>query len=612
MADVPTPPAPGAPGLPPDAPRRGPTALVDFVGSDANEPALRLAFGAPRAVLRAASPAEVPGVLDAAERHAAAGRWCVGFVRYEAAPAFDAAFAVHLRDGAPAADGPLAWFAVFDAEAATPWPADGAGTPEGAGRWAPMDWLDDLDRAAFDARIGRIHRAIADGETYQINLTSRLRSRFAGDPRALFHALHRAQPASYAAFLDTGGEQVLSVSPELFFARRGARLLARPMKGTAPRGATPREDAAQALHLRTSEKERAENLMIVDLLRNDLSRVARPFSVKVPALFETRAWPTVWQMTSDVEAEALPGATLADVFRAIFPCGSVTGVPKVRATGLIRELEPTPRGVYCGAIGVIRPGGDATFSVAIRTVEVRGDAAVCGIGSGITIDADAEGEWREWRNKRAFLMRAREPFDLLETLRLQDGGLPALDAHLARMAEAARHFGFADGGAAARRAALEQAAAHPRGLWRLRLLHAPDGAVRAEAFPMEETRGAVALRLAEAAMAPDHPDFVRFKTTRRAHYDRFAPTDPAVFDTILWNPDGELTECTRGNIALRMEGTWCTPPLSCGLLGGVGRGHWLRSGRLQERRLVREELGKASELAFFNSLRGWLPARLAG
>jgi para-aminobenzoate synthetase/4-amino-4-deoxychorismate lyase len=599
-----------APGAAPAQPApAAPEVFVDFVGSLEGEPPLRRAFGAPRAVLRAGSPAEVAQVLDAVEREAAAGRWCVGFVRYEAAPAFDPAFAVH--PSGDAAGGPLAWFAVYDDAAVAPLPAAEAPGGPAAGSWAPMDWRDDLDRAGFDARIERIHRAIADGETYQINLTSRLRSRFEGDPRALFHALHRAQPASYAAYIDTGREQLLSVSPELFFTRRGARLLARPMKGTAPRGATPEADAARARHLRTSEKERAENLMIVDLLRNDLSRVARPFTVKVPALFETRAWPTVWQMTSDVEAEMLPGATLADAFRAIFPCGSVTGVPKVRATALIRELEPTPRGAYCGAIGVVRPGGDATFSVAIRTVEVRGAEAVCGIGSGITIDADADGEWQEWRNKRAFLVRAREPFSLLETLRLEDGRLLALEAHLERMAGAVRHFGFDDGIAAVRCAARDAAARHPQGLWRMRLLLAADGSATAEVFPMEDTRGTVILQLADNPMVPDHPDFVRFKTTRRAHYDRFAPDDPAIFDTVLWNAEGALTECTRANLALRLDGAWCTPPLADGLLGGVGRAQWMASGRLRERRLGRDDLRRAAELACFNSLRGWLPARLA-
>ncbi|XAH25792.1 aminodeoxychorismate synthase component I [Xylophilus sp. GW821-FHT01B05] len=574
-----------------------PSAFIDFVGSHAGEPPLRLAFSDCRQVLRADTLAEVRGVLDAAEGAAAAGAWCIGFLRYEAAPAFDAAFAVH------PAEGPLAWFAVFDT--AAPWPEQ----PH-AGTWEPMDWQDSLEREDFDARIARIHQAIVDGESYQINLTSRLYSRFAGDPLALFHALHRAQPGSYAAFIDTGTEQVLSVSPELFFDRRGQQVLARPMKGTAPRGATPEDDAAQARHLRTSEKERAENLMIVDLLRNDLSRVAQPFSVRVPALFETRAWPTVWQMTSDVTATLRPGTTLAQLFGAIFPCGSVIGVPKVRATELIRSLEPGPRGVYCGAIGVLRPGGDATFSVAIRTVEVRNGSATCGIGSGVTIDAQADGEWQEWRNKRAFLQRAQAPFDLLETLRLQDGRWPALDEHLARMADAARHFGFPERAAEVRAAAQALATAHAEGLWRVRLLLTAAGQVEAQAFHMEESAVPVNVRLAGAALQPGHPDFVRFKTTWRAHYDQFTPTGAEVFDVLLWNAEGELTEFTRGNVAVCLDGHWLTPPLGAGLLPGIGRAHWLRSGRITETRLTRGDLQRAEGLAFFNSLRGWLPARL--
>lgn len=218
-------------------------------------------------------------------------------------------------------------------------------------------------------------------------------------------ALRRAQPNGYAAFIDTGNEQVLSVSPELFFDWHAGRILARPMKGTAARGATAADDEALAARLRVSPKERAENVMIVDLIRNDLSRIAQPFSVCVPRLFQVEALPTVWQMTSDVQALTRPGTTLADVFTALFPCGSVTGAPKVRAMRMIRELEPHARGVYCGAVGIVQPGGRATFNVAIRTVTLRGPAASCGIGSGITADAHADGEWQEWRYKRAFLER---------------------------------------------------------------------------------------------------------------------------------------------------------------------------------------------------------------
>jgi len=431
-----------------------------------------------------------------------------------------------------------------------------------------------------------------------------------GSPLDLFLALRRAQPGGYAAFIDSGEEQLLSVSPELFFDWDGERLLARPMKGTAPRGATPEEDAALAEHLRSSAKERAENVMIVDLLRNDLSRVARPHTVQVPRLFQLEALPSVWQMSSDVVARTRPGTTLAEVFAALFPCGSVTGAPKVQAMRLIRALEPGPRGVYCGAVGVVRPGGAARFNVAIRTVTAQGDRLRCGIGSGITADATAEGEWQEWRHKRAFLDRASQPFELLETLALVQGVPRDAPAHLARMARAAAHFGYPWDEARLRQALDRLAQAHPQGLWRARLLLDAQGQVQAQAFAMQATPAPVRLRLAARPFEAADSEFVRFKTTRRAHYEAFEPTAPGVFDTLLWNPRGELTECTRGNIALCLDGRWLTPPLASGLLDGVGRQRWLREGRIAEAVLRVEDLERASGLAFFNSLRGWLAAEL--
>lgn len=573
-----------------------PRALIDFLQEDGVP--LRVALDDCAEVLRADTPDQVRGVLDAAESHARAGAWCVGFVRYEAAVAFDPAFVAH------AADGPLAWFGVF--RSAAPW-NDSAGSV-GANA---ADWSSALDRPTFDARIARIHDAIRAGETYQINLTAPLRSRFEGNAQAWFHALQQVQPQSYAAFIDTGEEQLLSVSPELFFDWRDGRIVSRPMKGTAPRGASAAEDAEQVRVLLASEKERAENLMIVDLIRNDLSRIAQPHTVRVPRLFQTRAWPTVWQMTSDVSAMTREGTTLSDVFGALFPCGSVTGVPKVRATRLIHALEDGPRGVYCGAIGVLQPGGAATFNVPIRTVQLRDGQAVCGIGSGITIDAQAQGEWDEWQNKQGFLHAAVRPFELIETLRLTQGAYRHADQHLARLAASAAHFGFAFAIDSAREPLARLAQAHAAGLWRVRLLLAASGDLRAEAFDMAETATPVTVRLAAQAMDAVHPDFLRHKTSRRAHYDRFTPTEAAVFDTLLWNSRGEVTEFTRGNVAAQLaDGRWITPPLSAGLLPGVGRAQALADGRVTEASLRVEDLPGLQALAFVNSLRGWLPARL--
>ena len=609
-------------------------ASIDFADPrDAQAPRLRHRFGPQQQVLVAHDLAEVVPVLLAVQAAAQHGHWCVGCVRYEAAPAFDAALQTHPPTG------PLAWFGVYPQ--ALPWPD--AATP-GAVQAVQVDWHTLPSRPAFDAAMDNLHRAITDGELYQVNLTAPMYGRLSGTSSTpaldLFHALQRAQPGGYAAFVDTGDTQLLSVSPELFFDWRGGQILARPMKGTAARGANPADDAAQAQTLRTSPKERAENVMIVDLLRNDLSRVAEPFSVQVPRLFHTEALPSVWQMTSDVQARTRKGTTLTDVFAALFPCGSVTGAPKVRAMQMIRALEPAPRGVYCGAVGVVWPLGaagadglhpvSATFNVPIRTVVLRAAApaalfashdsaasaalsATCGIGSGITSGAEAQAEWNEWRHKRAFLERASTPFDLLETLALDSGKFRHLADHLARLQNAAAHFNVPFDALVVQRSLQALADQHPQGQWRVRLLLNAAGQPHAQAFALQPTLQPVRLQLATRPMLEAHSEFVRFKTTRRAHYAAFAPNAsgaPGVFDTVLWNEAGEITEGTFGNIALLLDGCWVTPPLSCGLLPGVGRAVALREGRLTEAVVRLDDLPRVQGWAFVNSLRGWLEAGL--
>jgi para-aminobenzoate synthetase/4-amino-4-deoxychorismate lyase len=576
------------------------TALIDVPAQPAApQQRLRRAFRTPREWLVARSPGDVKPVLDAAEAHALGGRWCVGYVRYEAAAAFDPALVTH------GAQGPLACFAVFDS--VEDWPADGGD----AHAFDP--WQQTLGDEQFARDVERIRDWIAAGDVYQVNHTTRLRSRLRGDALAAFRALHRGQPRGYGVYLAHEGAQVLSVSPELFFDWRDGFVTTQPMKGTAARGGTPAEDEAAAATLKASEKERAENLMIVDLLRNDLSRVATLGSVRVPALFDLQALPTVWQMTSTVTATTHPGTTLAQLFGALFPCGSVTGAPKVRAMQLIRALEPTPRGVYCGAVGVLQPGGTATFNVAIRTVELTrepGDAwqAACGVGSAITADSQVAAEADEWRHKQRFLERAAVPFELLESLRLQDGQVWLLDEHLERLRRGAAHFGHALNETHVLTTLAELATAHPRGAHKLRLLVDAFGAVRGEAAPLQP--GAVPLRTRLARTPIDaRSEFLRHKTTRREAYAAFAP--PAgCFDTLLWNTEGELTEFVNGNLALCLRGRWLTPAAAAGLLPGTYRARLLAQGVLQEARLTRDDLRQAEAGAFFNSVRGWLPLDL--
>ncbi len=618
-----------------------PTARVDFPPEAPGLARRQLTLRQPMRWLVAHDPSQVPGLLDDAHALARAGHWLVGWVAYEAAPGLDACLPVKaLPPGQP-----YAVWAVFEpgqvgagekGEAgsarqgdAPPASADPSGPPSTP--WAADAWTSDLDETQAAHRIERIRDLIQAGEVYQVNLTSRLRSPFEGGPAAIepfFDALRRSQPEGYGLMLDAraagrGPGVVLSVSPELFFDWDGELITTRPMKGTAARGGDPLADQAAADQLRASPKERAENLMIVDLLRNDLSRIAEVGSVKVPSLFDLEALPTVWQMTSTITARSRTGLNLSEAFAALFPCGSVTGAPKRQAMHHIARLETGPRGVYCGAVGLMSPGGRVTFNVPIRTVVLHTPpppapwTAHCGIGSGITLDARADGEWREWQAKRGFLERASRPFELLESMRLEDGQLLRLDAHMARLRAAAEHFGHRLDEAAVQQALDSLVATHtPCGshastkeVFKVRLLVAADGSVHTEAAPLPAPPAAPHRVAVAVQPMPPADDFIRHKTTRRQAYAPFAPP-PGCFDTLLFNAAGELTEFTIGNLALKLEGRWWTPPVSCGLLPGVMRAELLSRGELAERVLKLEDLARAEGIELINSVRGRLPVTL--
>ncbi|MDO9234937.1 MAG: chorismate-binding protein [Aquabacterium sp.] len=598
-----------------------PTALIDFPGHGPNQPRQRWRFDHAAQWLVAHDPSQVAGLLDAAHQLAKGGQWCVGWVAYEAAPGLDA----HLPVKALPPGQPYAVVAVFDQ--AQPWSGDDV--METPTPWSCGPWHADLNAHQAHAHVTQIHELIRAGEVYQINLTTQMHSAYEGDPSSLwsyFMALRRSQPQGYSVMLDARAAcrapgAVLSVSPELFFDWDGEALTTKPMKGTAARGLDEQADQAAATHLQASPKERAENLMIVDLLRNDLSRIAELGSVKVPSLFDVQALPTVWQMTSTVTARSRPNLKLSEAFAALFPCGSVTGAPKRQAMHHIATLERSPRGVYCGAVGLMAPGGRVTFNVPIRTVCVHTPpppapwSAHCGIGSGITLDASAEGEAAEWRAKQAFLKRADQPFRLLESLRLDQGDIPRRALHLQRLAASAQHFGWRwdEASGVEVNAALNQLQIqHPKGVHKIRLLLDVHGQVQAHASVLTGPDGD-ASSLLDVVLA-DHPmpeadDFIRHKTTQRQAYAPFAPTG-GVFDTLMFNTRGELTEFTIGNLALKIDGLWYTPPLSAGLLPGVMRRSLLEQATLHERTLTVSDLALAQGMALLNSVRGWLPVRL--
>jgi para-aminobenzoate synthetase/4-amino-4-deoxychorismate lyase len=537
-------------------------------------------------------PAEVAPAL---ERLRAVGPWA-GFIGFEAGFALEPKLA--LLDRQPPPGEPLLWVGRFASDEAVDAGALARG-PAAAGAIVPG-----LDEADYTERLGRVLALIAAGDIYQANLTFAAAVAVGGHPLHLYARLRAGARAPYGALVFTGSLWLLSFSPELFFRLDGRRLTARPMKGTATRGSDAVTDAARAAALRADPKNRAENLMIVDLLRNDLSRVGS--NVQVPTLFEIETYPTVLQMTSTVVAEARPGVVAADVLLQLFPCGSVTGAPKIRAMEVIADVEAGPRGAYTGSIGAISATGNAVFNVAIRTLVMENGAATArlGLGSGIVADSDAASEWAECLAKSAFLGRRATP-DLIETMRAEAGALPELARHLARMAVSAGFLGVAFEPEAVRDAVC--GAVPPGFSGRVRLLVAPCGAIAVQCSPMPpQPDGPVGVALVPLPVGPD--DWrLRHKTTDRAFYDA-ARRASGAFEAVLVGPDGCMTEGSFTSVFVERGGVLLTPPLAAGLLPGVLRGRLIEAGTAVEAALCAADL--ADGFFIGNALRGLMPARL--
>jgi para-aminobenzoate synthetase/4-amino-4-deoxychorismate lyase len=450
-----------------------------------------------------------------------------------------------------------------------------------------------------------------------VNFTLALQARLEGDPRGLYRDIAFAQRGAYAAFLDAGRYRVLSASPELFFRIDGDHITSRPMKGTAPRGRWPAEDEAIRDRLTSSVKDRAENAMIVDLLRNDLGRVARRGTVTWGDVFAVERYETVWQLTSSVEADLRATVTIPEVFEALFPCGSVTGAPKVSTMGIIAALEGAARGLYCGSVGYLAPEGTpgprARFNVAIRTVvhDAATGAATYGVGGGITWDSRAAAEYEETVAKAQVLTARRPPVRLLETLAHDpDAGYRRLDEHLARLRSSAAYFGTELDEAAVRATLEREAARFPAKPARVRIIVDRNGRVEAGAAPITEPAGPVRLTIDRTAPVDPADPMLFHKTTARERYDEAAARFPDADDVVLVNTAGRVTETTRANLAIRRNGRWVTPPLDEGLLPGCERAALLADGTLEESPVTIDELEAAKEVAFLNSVRGWRPAVL--
>jgi para-aminobenzoate synthetase/4-amino-4-deoxychorismate lyase len=458
-----------------------------------------------------------------------------------------------------------------------------------------------------------VREAIARGDSYQANYTFRLHARVPPEEStALYDTLIRDQRPPYAAFADIGHTQLLSLSPELFFRLDGRRIVTRPMKGTAPRGLWEDDDRTQSAWLNASEKNRAENVMIVDLSRNDVSRIADVGSVRVNELFVVERYPSLFQMVSEVEAQIGPDIGLADIFTALFPAGSVTGAPKISSMKLIASIEGTPRGIYCGAVGYATPTGQAVFNVAIRTATIdaaTGDA-IYGVGGGITWDSAPADEYAEAIAKSVCLV-PREPFDLIETMRFDGMNYLRLDRHLRRLRGSAQYFDFDYKAKSIAQALADHADLHRNASRRVRLRMTAAGRISIESRALESfAPGLKSVVLASSPVSRRDP-FLFHKTTRRTVYDRHRAQHADALDVLLWNEDEEITEFTIGNVVVELDGRKWTPPRAAGLLAGIFREELLETGQVHERTITKGDIHTSSRLWLVNSLREWVEVRLS-
>lgn len=566
-------------------------------------------FVRPLRVIAVRQPEELPALFREIERCLAAGLFAAGFLSYECGYHFQGLAGPTVT----AAGLPLAWMGIYarplifnhrtgSFEAGAPPPPSSepvvGGNDLGESQFMP--------EREYAAKIQGIRDYISAGDTYQVNFTDRLTFSFAGSRLALFHALRRQQRVSYNAFLRCDDSCVLSFSPELFFRVRRGQIITRPMKGTAHRGRDVADDVRLARWLHADLKNRAENVMIVDLLRNDLGRICQVGTIRVDELFTVEKYETLFQMTSTISGELRPEVGYYEMFASLFPCGSVTGAPKIRTMQIIRELERGPRGVYTGAIGFFSPQGEAVFNVPIRTLVVQGERGEMGVGSGIVADSSAGEEYRECMLKAEFLTRRVEPFCLLESI-LWDGDYAFLPQHLQRLESSAQYFDFAfERSAVTEEVERNRSLLRPGTRYKVRLLLDPAGTITIENLPVPEQQAAGGIVLSPRRTNSSNR-FLYHKTTQRPWYEpAYAEAAAHGFlDVIFRNERQEITEGAISNIFVEKAGRLYTPPVSCGLLPGVYRQHLLESRPgAQEKVLYLDDLLAADAIYICNAVRG--------
>ncbi len=535
---------------------------------------------------------DVPEILDIVDNSSKEGLYVAGFVSYEAASSFDSA----LKHQEPN-DIPLAWFTEF--RATSPF--------ELTENDDAIELFPVTDGESFMGSVSRIKDFLESGDVYQVNLTQKLRGDLKNSATDIFSRLVRNQPSPYAMLLESDDFSICSASPELFFSKRGKVIEMQPMKGTRERGRFNEEDQKNKEDLKTSEKDRAENLMILDMVRNDLGKVCLPGSVSTPKLFELHGFPTVWQQTSSVVGETV--CSLAEIFSSVFPCASVTGAPKVRAMEIIAELEQYPRGVYTGAMGYLKPGGETLFNVSIRTMYIDKvkSSATYGIGSGIVWDSDPEAELAESLAKAKILNFPSNLFELFETMKYTPReGIYLIEEHFDRIKKSAFRFdrGFDENQARALLSEID----NDKPL-KVRLIVNRNGEPRLEILPLGIFKNEIKLKLAKYPVDSSNI-FLFHKTTNREIYDRAKKEVFDCDDVLLFNEKGQITETSTANIFLEKEGSLFTPTVECGLLPGTLRAYMLNKKAVSEKILTLDDLLIADRIFVGNSVRGLKLANL--
>ena len=541
---------------------------------------------------------EVKPLLDELEAYQNEGYYAVGYVSYEAAPAFETKFQV--IDG-PLMSEYLLYFTVHETVQTEPIPLTYDPIT------LPKSWQELTTAEEYKAAIEHIHHHIRQGDTYQVNYTVQLQQNLTADPFAIYNRLVVEQNAHYNAFIQHDDVSIISISPELFFKKDGDKLTTRPMKGTTNRGLTTETDLAQARWLAQDQKNRSENMMIVDLLRNDMNRISKIGSEDVKSLCQVEQYSTVWQMTSTIETQLLPNSRLSDVFQALFPCGSITGAPKIATMEIIKKVEKQPRGVYCGAIGILVPQGPSIFNVAIRTLQMEETKAIYGVGGGITWDSNWESEYEETKQKAAVLYRQNPKFDLISTGRIHQGKLLFLEEHIKRLQESSRYFDYPFNAEKAH----YQVEALCQSLdlntdYRLKMSLAKDGELKFEHSQLTNLSDDFCqARLVEQRHPLERP-YTFFKTSYRPHLN----IEP--HEQIYYNHEGQLLETSIGNIVLKIEDQLYTPPVHLGLLNGIYRQSLIAENKLKEKVLTVKDLKQAQAIYGCNAVRGLYELKVEG